>query len=263
VEREIADKKVSPKVRKLVTEFEESLEEYVYKPVRPAEVLTISDVNLFRECLAIDNQNAIDTLLRWLNFTTRQVIDALRTIYGQEPEKIDYPEFTPNLIANFIVPNPVVPIEVRYPDIWPDTIFDVWVNNGALMPIDVGRYIQSIRTKKDVPIHKLAELSNLAPATLVKIEQGQIARITLDDALKLDEALSSEGVIFSMLWDAEVFINFYGVVRRDNWLDFHYYKDRETILLQMFVMISRWMYYTPGRDVDWLNKFRSELKFEI
>lgn len=230
----------------------------IYQPIHLQEILSISDLLLFKRKTETHLHNSVKILAEWINFSFETIIKNL----PQNPNRLmvnSYPECTPDTIKNFYLPNPIFTHEIKYPPLPNKTIYDILRNDGGIMPTDSAQYIKNLRLQKNETIQDITVKLGIAHLTLQKIEQGQNARLNIYDVVRLDSLLNASGIVFNLLWNAEEFIINFGFPQKEFWDDYQIYEDRSMHLIKTFVTLSRWWYTIPGRDTTWLNNLKVNL----
>ena len=226
--------------------------------LNPKEILRIEDIENYKIILEKDIFKASELISSWVAITVKKYID----LNNNENQIVinKYPIYPPEVFLNPLYANPIIPIEIMYPKIFPEVIIDILNNNGVVIPKDTATLITGLRCQMGIPIHKLAKESNLAPITLSKIEGADFQRVALQDCIQLDSSLDADGSVFRTLWEAV------GFIRKNEYNEGEFSfssenkEKQKAQLINSLILLTRWWYAMPMRDEFWLDKLRDEIK---
>lgn len=129
------------------------------------------------------------------------------------------------------------------------------IKGGILIFSDVGYYIRELRVKRNWSILDLSARAKISNYTISRLERGLIDRLFLNEIIRIDDALNTDGLIFNMYWAAGEFHS--GVIfNKSRGLELDpqiAWVDREFQLADTVVKIERW---SASLDIPFLDNLR-------
>lgn len=161
-------------------------------------------------------------------------------------------------VRHAVVLGKKIPLPKRTPM---NLLWGYYTEGGVLTIDDAASYLVQKRLSAGMTLEDLSKKTDLAQSIISRIEQGQTERLVLDDVIKLDAALNTNGEIFSMFWHA---LEFQLGISRNR---FYVYGSGTSPfvwqaypLADVFVKLARWTeIYT---SLDWLKALRDEEVYE-
>lgn len=164
------------------------------------------------------------------------------------------------------VKNAIIPLSNRYiPLPYPDKIdlqylTDIHNNHGVMIFQDLGYMIRERRIIARLSLRDLAALTNVSANSISRLERGVIDRLFLNEIVQIDNALHSQGQIFSVCWAAG---EFHSGVLRNRVHDIEVdpplsWTEQEHAIATTLVKLDRW-HSSIGNGDRFVQEFRNRV----
>ena len=173
------------------------------------------------------------------------------------------PPFQPNEIYRLLIPSRLYEAQLHYPPLSSDYHLDQYKSGGVVLPVDVGAYMRQLRRRERGTQEALLEHHRRSTSTLSRLEAGSTQGIKVSDMLQFDEALSKQGELLGMWWSATralLFITGQHPQADDAWRKFANSTPYSARLMNLFVMICRWLRLTSKGDAAWFIELEQALQ---
>ncbi|HEU5383117.1 MAG TPA: helix-turn-helix transcriptional regulator [Ktedonobacteraceae bacterium] len=228
-----------------------------YQRKRVVEVITINDL----EALLFFLQHHWKEGCLWLTGLLNHI--AASTEVGQAAPKDQAVLIVPEDIEKLLQDSRLYQFKIHYPeDMKAETLWQMYLQGGALSLVDIGMYIRQVRRTKRVTFSGLEEAGSLSASVLSRLETGALERVKLDDVLTLDAQLGQEGKLVAMYWRACLLMERIEQAHQPEKQSGREIpasqdqREQQVRVVELFLSICRWLSCLYGSDTSWIKEFR-------
>lgn len=148
-----------------------------------------------------------------------------------------------------------------------DHSLDIYSRGGAITNRDLGVRLKATRVEKSLSLRELADKTKISYSVLSRLEHGIIERVYFEYILKLDQALTMDGELIALAWEAGEYESGFSLLNYVNEkkmeLQKYDYKDWEPVSkawADTFITICRW-HHVLELPSTWWNTLRIYVGF--